>query len=445
VGAAVSGGADSVALLRIMLELRNELGIVLSVVHFNHKIRPEAEGDERFVAALADEHTLEFHRSDADVPRYARERKLSLETAARKLRYDYFRALLGTALDKIATAHTMNDQAETVLMRVIRGAGTKGLAGIYPLQTFSRRPALGSPAVIRPMLSLDRREIEAWLRETNQPWRHDATNLDPKHPRNRVRHQLLPVLERDFNPGMLHVLSDLAELARAEEDYFCELIASHEAREISSERPRLRIAALRTLPVALQRRLVRHCGELLGILLEFQHVEQVRGLASAEEGSGERELPDGWAAVRQGRELRFERRSQTQRRALAYEYSLPVPGEVVVKEIGTVIKAFVRAEAGELSRYNRNQFLDPAALGAGLVVRNWRPGDRFWPAHTKAPKKLKELLQKQHIAARERAVWPVVSCGDTLVWVRGLRGAATLLPGDGSLVIEETLEHRGTT
>jgi len=442
VAAAVSGGADSVVLLRIMLDLRNELGFVLSVVHFNHKIRAEADDDERFVQALANQHQLNFHRAEADVPAYARQHKISLETAARKLRYDFFRTLLGTEVNKIATAHTLNDQAETVLMRAIRGAGTKGLAGIYPVQNLA---AGHTTAVVRPMLCLERNEIEQWLGELNQGWRQDATNLDPHHLRNRVRHHLLPVLERDFNPGILDVLSDLAEVARGDEAYFAELVANSPALEPGAERPRLRIPVLTTLPLAIQRRLVRHCGERLGIALEFAHVEQVLRLARSEDGSGECELPDGWVAVRERAQLCFDRREQTSAVPMVYEYPLPIPGEVVVHEIGTVIKAFLRAEIPENSGYNRNQLLDPVSLGAGLVVRNWRPGDRFWPAHTKAPKKVKELLQKQHIAARERALWPVVSCGETLIWVRGFAGAATLLPGDGSkqLVIEETLQLSG--
>src|SRR5689334_18758621 len=133
VGVAVSGGADSVALLRLLLEARAELGVVLSVVHFNHKIRgAEADADEQFVRELAGQHGLEFHCDSDDVPAFAEENKLSLEDAARRLRYFFFDRLTGDSVDRVATAHTRNDQAETVLMRLLRGSGTKGLAGVYP-------------------------------------------------------------------------------------------------------------------------------------------------------------------------------------------------------------------------------------------------------------------------------------------------------------------------
>ncbi|MBV9609305.1 MAG: tRNA lysidine(34) synthetase TilS, partial [Acidobacteria bacterium] len=358
VGVAVSGGADSIALLRILLELRGELGIVLSVVHFNHKIRTEAEADERFVSALAKEHGLEFHRAEGDAPSYAREHKVSLETAARRLRYEHFRALVGPALDKIATAHTVNDQAETVLMRVLRGTGTKGLAAIYPMQRFSRDGESPVRGVVRPMLSIERDEIEAWLREIGQPWRDDATNLDLRHLRNRVRHQLLPVLKREFNPKISQVLSDLAEVARAEEEYFAGVIGVSRALEMKGV-PRLQLLAFRTLPLAVQRRLLRHCGETVGVALEFEHVEQVLRLAESHEGSGECELPGGWVAVRERREIRFERREETQPLSTGYEYRLAVPGQMLVKEIGSLIKAFVRAMDGEKSVYNQTQLIDP--------------------------------------------------------------------------------------
>jgi tRNA(Ile)-lysidine synthase len=434
VAAAVSGGADSVALLHLLLRFRDELGVVLSVLHFHHRIRDEADDDENFVQALAKEHGLDFHRAEGDAPNYAREHKISLETAARKLRYDFFRGLLGR-FDRIATAHTLNDQAETVLMRMIRGAGTKGLAGIYPEQRFPPRDTTGG-SIIRPMLCVTRPEVEAWLAQLGQIWRHDATNLDLKHLRNRVRHQLLPLLERDFNSGILHVLSDLAEVSREEEYYFRKVIAGI---LVSDESSRLQISVLKSLPLALQRRTIRYCAEHLGIVLDFQHVSRILGLADSPEGGRECELPGGWAAIRHNRELCFEKRSQNHEAPCAYEYALPVPGEVTVKEIGSVIKAFVRADPEGASGYNPKQSVAPVALETGLIVRNWRPGDRFSPAHTKAPKKLKELLQRRHIAARERALWPVVSCGDVLIWVRGFPAAPTCFPGSGSteLVIEE--------
>ncbi len=201
-GLAVSGGADSVALLRVLVELQPELGVVLKVLHFNHQIRgAEADADQQFVAALARELGLEFLAGSGDVPGHAKAHKLSLETAARDLRHGWFAELFSDdKLDKIATAHTLDDQAETVLMRIIRGTGVRGLSGISVFHQEKR--------LIRPLLSIRRTEIETYLQGLKQPWRDDASNQDVTHTRNRVRHQLLPMLVRDFNPSIHQRLAD---------------------------------------------------------------------------------------------------------------------------------------------------------------------------------------------------------------------------------------------
>src|SRR5712671_1891351 len=225
VAVACSGGADSVALLHVMTELRETLGIVLSVVHFHHQIRgAEADSDQHFVEELAARFHLDFYSGSGNAPQHATESKISLETAARELRHQWFAELikLGKA-DKIATAHTLDDQAETVLMRILRGTGARGLAGIAA--------AHKSKHLVRPLLTTSRREVEAYLKDKGQCWREDSTNLDLGHTRNRIRHTLLPLLERDFNPAIRQTLADLAELAHAEDEYW--------TNELSALLPRL--------------------------------------------------------------------------------------------------------------------------------------------------------------------------------------------------------------
>jgi len=214
VGVAVSAGADSVALLRLLLELRKELGIVLSVIHFNHKLRgAEAESDEQFVVGLARQNKLELHRDSGDVEGHAAQKHLSLEAAGREMRYEYFSRLLENGLDRVATAHTLDDQAETVLLKMVRGAGTRGLAGIY-----TQLPVDGSKisekSIVRPLLGTRRRELEAYLKALGQGWREDSSNRDLRHSRNRVRHGIMPRLERHLNPAVREILSDVAEIAR---------------------------------------------------------------------------------------------------------------------------------------------------------------------------------------------------------------------------------------
>jgi tRNA(Ile)-lysidine synthase len=432
---AVSGGADSVALLRLLAELRGELGIVLAVVHFNHKLRAaDSDQDEQFVAALAQQLGLELHRESADVSGCARKQHLSLETAARKLRYQYFERLLRQKqLNRIATAHTLNDQAETVLLKLVRGAGTRGMAGIYP-----KLEAAGGASIIRPLLGIGRKEIAAFLLDIQQPWREDKTNRDLRHSRNRVRHGILPRLERHLNPGVYETLAETADLARAEEDYWARqldpLLPTLWRRADDSKSPSgtLNRKALAALPLALQRRVVRGAAASLELRLEFRQVEEILETASFRQGASRRRpgqsmlLPHHWKVSRKKDELYFELQDGAAK-VLDYHYPLPIPGSVAIPELGSrfEIKLIGR---NAIQGYNPQHLFDPELLTDGLAVRNWRPGDRFWPAHSKAPKKVKELLQDRQVTGPERKLWPVVVSGAELVWLRGFPASARLQP-----------------
>ncbi len=441
VGVAVSGGADSVALLRLLMEMREQLGIVLSVVHFNHKIRgAEADADEQFVRELAQGFDLEFHSGSDDTPAYAAEHKLSLEAAGRKLRYGFFdRLTVDHTVLRVATAHTRDDQAETVLLRFLRGAGTKGLAGIYPgiggwvaMSSGGGAPAIPpGPRIVRPLLEITRAELRAYLEKLGQPWREDVSNLDVGFTRNRLRHEIMPLL-RQLNPNLDHVLSDTAEIARAEESWWEQqqanvaqkdlcVLPSGPPRPGQFEPPRVRVDALLSLPLALQRRLVRLMAEHPEAPLGFDHVEAVLGLAASEPSRSEKviELPNGVDAVRQDRQLWFRQRCESTEQV--YVLSLRVPGESNVAG-RTIRAALVHAGATgpeAAGTYVSSALLDPSFAKSELVVRNWRAGDRYQPAHVAAPKKLKELLQARHIPREQKPFWPVVVSGDQIVWVPG--------------------------
>jgi tRNA(Ile)-lysidine synthase len=467
VGVAVSGGADSVGLCRLLLELRAELGIVLSLVHFNHKLRgTESDEDEQFVADLAQKFQVEFHVSSGDVGAEAAENRLSLETVAREMRYDFFRELLqadpengAVHLDKMATGHTLDDQAETVLMRLLRGTGTRGLSGIYPTIDLLDEDEEFLGEVIRPLLPIRRQELEHFLRDIGQPWREDSSNRDPKHTRNRVRHLLLPLLEREFNPAATTTLAELAELARGEEDYWDTEISGWMGTAIHWTEPSWAPSAgagqslvqvqpfspelqtridepgplvmnasvdllwLLSEPLAVQRRAIKAVGDLAGFPLEFKHVEEILRFAAAEDNvSKQLSLPLGWKLLGEPEALTFLTPDlRTQERIPAdYEYALSLPGRAIVPEAGIVVEA-VRVPLEQRSEDRGvDQLLDASLVSNPLMVRNWRPGDRFWPVHTKAPKKIKELLQEQHITGPQRKFWPVVVSGEDVIWVRGL-------------------------
>ena len=518
VGVAVSGGIDSVALLRLLLELRFELGIVLSVVHFNHKLRgAESDADEEFVRNLAREHDLEFYVDSGDVAAHAREMGVSIETAAREPRYQFFRSLIRNApqevkvptlsqnaregwanpappgLGKIATGHTLDDQAETVLMRIIRGAGMRGLAAIYPRIDVEDDDGDHCGEIVRPLLETRHCELEGYLKDIDQSWREDSTNADHHFTRNRVRKLLVPLLEKEFNPKIAEGLAELAEIAREEEDYWDNEVAGwmgtavrwsgpewskdetphlwqnqpevghpqfvqiQPADEGSEPNARLSdptghgpsrgspgsLAPRTTLarddkslppamnatvdrlwflgePVAVQRRLIKAIAEEASIPLEFKHVDEIARFAAENGPSGKKlPLPLGWKLLRESAELIFLPPNLRPRgHSEDYEYPLPVPGHVAVRTLNSEFSAQVFARA-DISGLELDFLLHAESLQGPLTIRNWRAGDRFQPAHTKSPKKIKELLTDLHIAHSIRATWPVIARGDEIVWVRG--------------------------
>ena len=345
VGVAVSGGADSVALLRAFAELAPDLGVVLFVLHLNHKLRgPESEADQRFVAELAAQLSLDLIADDCAVAALAAGEHLSLEAAGRRARYEFFqRAAIAHRLDCVATAHTLDDQAETVLLRLLRGAGTSGLAGIhrvcnlsalcarYPSQETSEEGTFGQesageatfgeesfgkpsaapptgisghraeqpqPRLIRPFLDISRTEIEQYLLVLGQTFRQDASNLSPRFLRNRVRAELLPALERDYNPRLRSALCETAEVAAAENAFLEKLVSGalgSSPSEADARETGIDVPVLRAQPVALQRRILRRLCRQHGLALDFTHLERLRAFALAG-SAGSLQLPRGFTA-----------------------------------------------------------------------------------------------------------------------------------------------------
>jgi tRNA(Ile)-lysidine synthase len=451
-GIAVSGGADSVALLRAMLVLRGELGLVLSAVHVHHGIRgSEADSDAAFVEALAREHSLDLHHSRVDAPAVAREKRLSLEAAGRHVRYEYFNELIDSGvLDKIATAHTFDDQAETVLLRILRGAGLTGIAGIYPTLDGSDKRDDRKVRIIRPLLGTRRPELLAYLASLNQSWREDATNADVSFSRNRVRHELLPLLERDYNPAVRDVLNNLAEIARADSDFVSDRARTAALDIVDLKSRQLRVAPLLQLPVALQRQvLIFAASSITDTRLTFEEVEDLRRLAGGEISG--RDLPGGVqvgrARVGDSCVLCFESASAIDKKPTNhdYQYAVPAPGEVYVPESGDLIRTTLVSWESASSGYNAAASLDASLVTKGLTLRNWRPGDRFRPLHSKNAEKLKRLFQEKKVPQNERTTWPVLLHGDDIIWVRGFPVSAEYRVRSGArsaIVIDATRPHR---
>ena len=292
--AAVSGGADSVALLRALHAAnaapRNALGVGLSVVHVHHNLRgPAADADAAFVQHLCQTLEIPLHLHHVDTPAHILHSGETTEEAARTLRYQVFRTLLNEGhADAILTAHTLDDQSETVLMKLLRGAWTEGLSAIHPVLTIPKG------RILRPLLSTRRAEVEFYLNHLQQPWCEDLTNADPAHTRNRIRHTILPLLRAE-NPSLDQTLANLAELAREEEIHWQadlnrllpQLLLPGKpvrggGRSVSTAPGTasfaIEIERLRPLDAATRRRILRAAARKLNVRLSFDETARLLAL-----------------------------------------------------------------------------------------------------------------------------------------------------------------------
>ena len=411
---ACSGGPDSVALTSLLLRLREEMPLEISVAHFNHRLRPGAEDDEAFVRELARRWVLPLIAGSKNVRRVARRGNLNLEEAARLLRYEFLRGAARKAgATKIATGHTMNDQAETILMRLFRGTGLAGLAGIEPVSG----PA-GCP-VIRPLLGIRREDLEAYLRDKGLDFRTDESNLDRRRLRNRIRLGLLPEIERNYSPRIVEHLAALSTLA-GEEDALLAGIVRELAEEFITRSGRETVLDVRTLsllPPALARRVVREFirglkGDLRAI--SFDDVASVLALGEGKEKS-----------VKKGIVLRREkgRLFPVVRKTAARRFELAWDGRRPITAAGsTFLGRKIRKKEGPSPRSDdRNQAtVDLAKLSFPLVVRSRRPGDCYRPLGAPGRKKLKEILRAKGVPREVRDRIPVFLSQGEIVWVPGL-------------------------
>ncbi|MGA3372808.1 MAG: tRNA lysidine(34) synthetase TilS [Terracidiphilus sp.] len=413
----LSGGADSVALLRALQARSGELGLVLHAAHLHHGLRgEEADGDLAFARSLAAELGLPFHEARVDAGAAAKENGETIEEAARRLRYMWFRRLMASGeLDAVATAHTRDDQAETVLAKFLRGAWTEGLSGIYPVIEFPEG------RILRPLLGTTRAEVESYLTALGQGWREDSSNRHLTFTRNRIRHELLPLLE-GWNPQLREHLAQMAELARDEEAWWTGEVARL-APQIAMHGRAVRgggraggnglapslsmdVTRLAALPTALQRRLLRHLAEELGAAVDFPSTEALRALALTGRAGQKLELAQGLCAERTPRELRLAVGGRGAS-GPAPEYSVAIPGEVAAPAFGLRLRIDLSVSAG-------------LAEGQTAIVRNWRPGDRVRLRYSSGPRKVKEVLERLKVTGSSRALWPVLELDGRIVWMRGV-------------------------
>lgn len=425
-GVAVSGGADSMALLRVLMALREELAVNLAVVHVNHGLRGEAsDADEAFVRQEADRLGIEAytHRISPDCAPAA-----GIELWAREQRSGYFARLMAQGIvDRIATGHTQRDQAETVLFRLLRGAGPLGLSGIAPIS---------ARGIVRPLLSASREEVLCFLEAEGVRWREDASNADSRFARNRLRNQWMPALRAEWNPQLDRTLAQTAEIL-AQESGFLAQIADKEASRVftlSEFGYEAAVDSLRTLHPALLRRMLRElAASIAGSVPEFRQLERITELATGPRGHG-RFANQRVLAERSGGAFRMALVEREEAGPIGAEaiaitgpgrYSLPgVRGAFELAGLGEEEEKsgrFARQESGYTGGWGVLRPLDP---GCVLRLRRWRPGDVFHPFASSSTRKLKELFQRAPAPRWRRVEAAVLEADGEIAWCRYLGASA---------------------
>lgn len=389
---AVSGGPDSVALLHLLREIAP--GALAGIAHVNHRLRgEESEEDAAFVENLAAQFGVPFFGHRAAVP--PEQRSGNLEQEARRERKAFFSRLIAEGnAERVALGHTRDDQAETVLFRLLRGSGPTGLAGILPRT---------SEGLIRPMLDVRRAEVHAYLLERNIPWREDSSNQSSRFARNRIRQTLLPALERSWNPNLTETLAHLADVSYEEERWWAaEVDRRAESFLVTPGAVEFPPAGH---PRALLRRLIRRAAKLAkGNLhqLDFRHIEQVADLAQS--GSGRVAIP-GLTAIQSFGWLRLEIPAA---RPETPPVAVRAPATVRWPEHNPLIQLDLRIEP-------------PGARGCDtldLELRGWLPGDQYWPQGRHRQVKLKDLFQEARVPSWRRASWPILTGKGKILWAK---------------------------
>ncbi|MEW5954078.1 MAG: tRNA lysidine(34) synthetase TilS [Bacillota bacterium] len=419
---AVSGGADSVALLHLLNRLRESCGISLHVAHLNHMFRgAEAGSDADLVVRMASKLGLPVFTEMIDVPEYCLRRGLSPQAGAREVRYEFFsRVATSIGAARVALGHHADDQAETVLLNFIRGSGPGGLGGIRPVR---------DNFYIRPLLSVRRRAIEDYCHDHRLEYRQDTSNLKFDYTRNRVRLQLLPLLETGYNPAMIDSLVKLGNICR-EEDSFLEDQARRIYAGLRLPPGEVPVALDRegflTQPGAMQRRLLRLAWQQIAGTrqdLSYQHVEDMMEIFGAGATGAKVELPGCVKArINYGGIEFYHAGSDTA--APEYSHPLKTPGKTIIPELGLVLEAVVLpAEKipDPQSLPPEEALLDYDRLPGPLFVRRRAQGDKLRPLGLGGTMKLKKFLINQKIPARQRDLVPLVVSGKEVIWVAGLR------------------------
>jgi len=420
---AVSGGPDSVCLLHLLLQISQELNLQLFVAHLNHMLREEAIDEEEFVRELAEKYSLPFYSERIEVAKKLRKGE-TLEEGARRIRYDFLRrAGERFSANKIALGHNADDLVETVLLNLIRGTGIRGLRGIPPVRME------GAMAFIRPLIEIWREEITEYLKERNIPYKIDRSNLSLEFTRNKIRHQLIPLLE-EINPKVKLAIYRLGEIAGEINSFIEEEVKKAKEGIVKKDESvlLLNIQRLFAFHPALQKEIIR------SVLAEFTNYEmgreEIERILEVGRRGGAITLPGRVDVRRVGDELQFKKEKE---RKIEYEIPLKIPGGTSIPEAKMRIEAEI-IEGKHLVKDAscREVTLDMEGIKGRLIARNWRRGDRIVPLGMRNEKKLQDIFVDKKIPREERRRIPIICDEEGIIWVVGVAISERVKVGEGT-------------
>ncbi|QTA90538.1 tRNA lysidine(34) synthetase TilS [Desulfonema magnum] len=437
----VSGGPDSVALLCMLLHFASKFSLRLGIAHLNHCLREkDSDNDAEFVGSLARKVNLPYYIGTEDVRKYQHKNKLSLEEAARRVRYAFYENVAEkNRFSKIALGHHADDNAELVLMYLLRGSGPLGLSGIPPVR---------DNKFVRPLIRLTRSEIIDFLSASGLKYVSDASNEDTRYLRNRIRHHLIPTLKASYNPQITETLNRLSSIIRDENEWIenvTDPVFKNCISDVEEEKIVLSVAELKKIHIAGQRRIIRKAiARVKGNLrrVTYIHIKTILNLLQNGPAFGSLDLPDRIRTERKGERLFFSRVERATFRAQrskqkkhvscpSFEYNIFRPGIIFIKEIGARFKfSQISRENMPVSSFKSqvsdfesqvSSYFDMDILNFPMIIRNCRPGDRFAPLGMGGQQKVKKYFINNKVSREERANCPILLCQEKIIWVVGHR------------------------
>ena len=410
--AAVSGGVDSVVMLDVLAFIADEWGLVLRIVHINHLLRGrESDADENFVRALAERYGIPISVERVETKKFAATKKLSTQEAARELRYEFFfRMLTSCKAQSVATAHTANDNAETMLMNLLRGTGIDGVAGI-PIRR-------NENSIVRPLLSVSRQEIAAYAKQKKLAFREDSSNASDKYSRNYLRRNIIPLLEKRINPSLIRTMSQSSAVFRNCAEYLDGQVrrAFSAAAAEKNDGVFLGVDALMNEHPYIRQMVIHSLFLGKGIELSFDRIAALLALIDAEKGS-RADCGNGWVAEKESGQI-FIFQSGT---LAPFSYLLNSEGTLKGGSFSLSVEKCGRIPNKLTAHTSTEEYVDARKVRFPLRVRSWKEGDAFVPLGMRSRKKVSDLFVDMKISRVRKEAIPIVESNGDILWVAGCR------------------------